>query len=150
MRRSRGVYSRAKVSSGDAENLRKQMGDDRFFERARCGRFSGGQRVAATSTGRGTPSAFEAAIVAPPGSEERSQLVSTLHRQVRCGSYAEVTQAGARGEAFVSLDKGLSVISQHAAGLGYDGLILFLDELILWLASHCGRPELRAPARGRS
>ena len=43
---------------------------------------------------------------------------------------------GGHGEAFLSLDKGLSVLSKHAASLGYDGLILFLDELILWLASH--------------
>ena len=50
------------------------------------------------------------------------------------GSYD--TQAGAHGEAFLSLDKGLSVLSKHAASLGYHGLILFLDELVLWLASH--------------
>ncbi|MFD8933900.1 phage resistance protein [Streptomyces sp. NPDC059578] len=36
---------------------------------------------------------------------------------------------------FVSLDAGLSVIAAHAKELGYDGLILFLDELILWLAT---------------
>ncbi|WP_182886644.1 BREX-2 system ATPase PglY [Microbispora sp. H10885] len=36
---------------------------------------------------------------------------------------------------FISLDAGLSVIAQHAKSLGYDGLILFLDELILWLAT---------------
>ena len=41
-----------------------------------------------------------------------------------------------KAEAFVSLDKGLSVISRHAKNLGYDAIILFLDELILWLASH--------------
>lgn len=37
---------------------------------------------------------------------------------------------------FVDLDDGLAVISAHAKGLGYDALVLFLDELILWLASH--------------
>ncbi|MEV6155636.1 hypothetical protein AB0L53_35385 [Nonomuraea sp. NPDC052129] len=36
---------------------------------------------------------------------------------------------------FISLDAGVSVIAQHAKSLGYDGLILFLDELILWLAT---------------
>ncbi|GHJ36003.1 phage resistance protein [Streptomyces sp. TS71-3] len=36
---------------------------------------------------------------------------------------------------FVSLDAGLGVIAEHAKALGYDGLILFLDELILWLAT---------------
>ena len=44
----------------------------------------------------------------------------------------------ARGsdEAFVPLDEGLAVISRHASDLGYDALVLFLDELILWLATH--------------
>ncbi|WP_280439728.1 BREX-2 system ATPase PglY [Nocardia cyriacigeorgica] len=36
---------------------------------------------------------------------------------------------------FISLDAGLSVIAAHAKSLGYDAIILFLDELILWLAS---------------
>src|SRR5690606_30140865 len=30
---------------------------------------------------------------------------------------------------------GLSVLSHHAKGLGYSAVVLFLDELILWLAS---------------
>ncbi|GAB2940458.1 hypothetical protein ACFMQL_14615 [Nonomuraea fastidiosa] len=46
------------------------------------------------------------------------------------------TQNAAEDEhGFISLDAGLSVIAQHAKSLGYDGLILFLDELILWLAT---------------
>ncbi|GAA4517923.1 BREX-2 system ATPase PglY [Nonomuraea ferruginea] len=36
---------------------------------------------------------------------------------------------------FISLDAGLSVIAEHAKSLGYHGLILFMDELILWLAT---------------
>jgi hypothetical protein len=44
--------------------------------------------------------------------------------------------ASGKDEAYVDLDVGLSVISAHARSLGYDGLILFLDELILWLATH--------------
>ncbi|MEW1721850.1 phage resistance protein [Streptomyces sp. NPDC093109] len=36
---------------------------------------------------------------------------------------------------FISLDAGLRVIAEHAKSLGYDGLILFMDELILWLAN---------------
>ncbi|WP_123562585.1 BREX-2 system ATPase PglY [Kitasatospora cineracea] len=36
---------------------------------------------------------------------------------------------------FISLDAGLAVIAAHAKALGYDGLILFMDELILWLAN---------------
>jgi len=44
--------------------------------------------------------------------------------------------AAGQDEAYLDLDKGLAVISQHAQSLGYDAVILFLDELILWLASH--------------
>ncbi|WP_190817006.1 BREX-2 system ATPase PglY [Saccharopolyspora pogona] len=36
---------------------------------------------------------------------------------------------------FISLDAGLAVITAHAKSLGYSGLILFMDELILWLAN---------------
>lgn len=36
---------------------------------------------------------------------------------------------------FISLDAGLAVIAAHAKTLGYRGLILFMDELILWLAN---------------
>jgi hypothetical protein len=67
-----------------------------------------------------------------PGSEERSQLISALVGKF-FGSYN--TQVDRQGEAYLSLDTGLSVLSKHAASLGYDALILFLDELILWLAS---------------
>ena len=39
-------------------------------------------------------------------------------------------------EEFVDLDDGLAVISAHAKEQGYDNVVLFLDELILWLASY--------------
>jgi hypothetical protein len=41
----------------------------------------------------------------------------------------------------LSLDRGLSVLSRHARELEYDAMILFLDELILWLASHAAGPD---------
>jgi hypothetical protein len=125
-----GVYL-AEGLFRDAENLRKQMGDARFFGILSEGASSGGgwgELEAGWDAER-----FENAMVAEPGSEERSQLISALVRRF-FGSYD--TQAGGHGEAFLSLDKGLSVLSKHASSLGYDALILFLDELILWLASH--------------
>ncbi len=36
--------------------------------------------------------------------------------------------------AYVSMDEGLAVMARHAKGLGYQGIVLFLDELILWLS----------------
>ena len=35
---------------------------------------------------------------------------------------------------YVDLDTGLAAITAHAKGLGYDAVVLFLDELVLWLA----------------
>jgi hypothetical protein len=35
---------------------------------------------------------------------------------------------------WTGLDEGLGVLTRHAKRLGYDGVVLFLDELILWLA----------------
>jgi len=125
-----GVYL-AEGLFRDAENLRKQMGDDRFF--GTLGEGSSAESEFGDVDRVWDAERFEIAIGAPPGSEERSQLISALIGKF-FGSYD--TQAGAHGEAFLSLDKGLSVLSKHAAGLGYDGLILFLDELVLWLASH--------------
>ena len=76
-------------------------------------------------------------MAAPPGDDARGRLVGDLVKHL-FPAYQGVS-AG-KTEAFLSLDKGLSVISRHAKDLGYDALILFLDELILWLASHAADP----------
>jgi len=34
----------------------------------------------------------------------------------------------------VDLDTGLAAMAAHAKSLGYDAVVLFLDELVLWLA----------------
>lgn len=113
----------------DAQALRETMGDESFFTKLSEGASGGwGELEAAWDTNR-----FNTAIMAPPGSEERTQLVSALVGKF-FGTYHTVVSS--RGEAYVSLDQGLSIISKHAAALGYDALLLFLDELILWLASH--------------
>ena len=75
------------------------------------------------------------AAAEPPEGEERQRLVGDLIDTYFRG-YAEV--AGVRGEAFLDLDRGLVVMSQHAKRLGYDVVVLFLDELILWLATRAG------------
>src|SRR5258708_33143856 len=70
---------------------------------------------------------FEAAMLEPPEGEERQRLVGDLVGKIFT-SFADV--AAASGEAFVDFDAGLSIMSHHAQRLGYDAVILFLDELI--------------------
>lgn len=76
---------------------------------------------------------LDRAFNAPAGDKVRDALVSAL-LSGPMSSYIR----GASGDvaAFIPLENGLSVISRHARDLGYDGLILFLDELILWLQAH--------------
>lgn len=124
-----GVY-RAEGMFRDAQGLRESMGDATFFEKLNeggSGEAGWGDLAAAWNADR-----FDAAVEAAPGSEERSQLVGALVKKF----FTSFNMQAVQGEAYLSLDKGLSVVSKHAKHLGYDGLILFLDELILWLASH--------------
>lgn len=115
----------------NARDLRQQMGDESFFAQLNSGRAAAGGwgKFGADAW---DAASFEAAMSAEPGSEPRLRLVSDLVAKL-FSAYSPLAASG--GEGFVSLDEGLSVISKHARSLGYDGLVLFLDELILWLAS---------------
>lgn len=78
---------------------------------------------------------LDLAFAAHAGDPLRDRLVSALVS----GPMASYVQA-ARGDkdSFVPLENGLKIISRHAKTLGYDGIVLFLDELILWLQAHMG------------
>src|SRR5207244_260217 len=114
----------------DATRLRQQLGDAQFFAKLNEDAGAGGG-WGALGGGWDTTS-FEAAMLEPPRGEERMRLVGDLITRFFS---AYTAMAETRGEAFVSLDDGLSILSRHAKALGYDAVILFLDELILWLAS---------------
>ena len=122
----------------DARDLRTQIGDGPFFTKLNLGATGGGGGGGGNGGGWGVfdtgwdAVSFEAAMLEPPNGEERSRLVGDLITQFFS---AYRTLAGS-GESFVSLDDGLSIMSRHAKALGYDAVILFLDELVLWLASH--------------
>ena len=124
-----GFY-RAESLFEDARRLRTAMGDEAFFAQL------GGSP--STDSGWGSIEAgwdaesFATAMAAPPAAEERQRLIGNL-----IDAYFQAARVLASGntEAFVPLDEGLAVMSRHARALGYDAVILFLDELILWLAS---------------
>ena len=113
------------------------MGDDAFFAKLNQGKD-------ATDDGWGDlgaawdAAAFESAMLEPPEGDERQRLVGDLIAAY-FSSYADV--AAARGEAFVDIDTGLAIMSHHAQRLGYDAVVLFLDELILWLATRAGNVD---------
>ena len=133
-----GVYLADKIID-NAEGLRESMGDDSFFDvlnGASDGESGWGDYG---STDWDLESYQKARKAADSDDEKRrlvGDLVETLFPSVHDAAKLEEGKAG-----FVDFDEGLSIISKHAEGLGYDGLILFLDELILWLARQAASPE---------
>lgn len=120
-----GVYLADQILK-DASNLRQAMGDAVFFDKLNesCTATAGEWGMLETQW---NAESFDRALAAPPTDQERSTLVGVLVDQF--------FQAVRHASTFIDLDQGLSIISQHAKSLGYDALIFFLDELILWLAT---------------
>jgi hypothetical protein len=108
---------------------RRSYGDEPFFRRLNAGET--GQEGWGDLKGTWDAATFEEAATAAPNAEVHLRLVSALLKTV-ASSHAEVISH--RGGNFVRFDVGLSILSKHARDLGYDALVLFLDELILWLA----------------
>lgn len=126
-----GVYLADEIFE-NAVQLRERLGDEKFFEDLNKGGSGGGGWGKLEGW---TADRFAAALEAAPKSKERSQLVGKLVENI-FPAFRGIAQG--KDEAYVDLDEGLAIISEHARTLGYDGLILFLDELILWLATHSG------------
>jgi hypothetical protein len=117
-----GLYD-ADSMIDSARKLRQQFGDEAFFRALNESKVDDGWGDAV----RWDERSFEAAAKADPRSRDRSELIGALAQSLMPGARHTVNT--------VDLDTGLALISQHAKSLGYDGVILFLDELILWLAS---------------
>ena len=114
----------------DAERLRVRDGDERFFAGLNGGAAGGGGADAWSrligSTGTWTAESYAAARAAEPGTEQRQLLVTALAEHY----FSAYTQQA----SYVDLDTGLAAMAAHAKSLGYDAVVLFLDELVLWLA----------------
>ena len=116
----------------NAATLRAQMGDDTFFTALSKGA-NGGSGGFGKYARAWSGATYEAAAAAPPGDPNRERLVGSLLRNILPSYRAH--HAGDT-QAFLDLDSGLAAITRHAKSLGYTGIVLFLDELILWLASN--------------
>lgn len=119
----------------DAQKLRERMGDEAFFGSLGG---EGGDQGFGDLAGGWDAQRFEGALAEQPGSPERNALVSD-YIDAFASSAKEI--AGASGRGFVPFADGLDAISRHAKSLGYDGVVLFLDELILWFASRMADPS---------
>ena len=110
----------------NADQLRAQFGDEQFFARFKSsGSGSSGWGTFATTL---TPELYDAARTKPAGNADRQRVVADLVRTY--------FQAFENTGTWLDITDGLQAMTEHAKGLGYDGVVLFLDELVLWLANH--------------
>jgi hypothetical protein len=115
----------------DARALRASMGDTSFF--AKLGESSSGDDGWGALGSGWDAASFDAAVTAPAGDPERARLVGDL---VDAFFTAAADLAGTHDEGFLPIDEGLVVLTRHAQSLGYEAVVLFLDEVMLWLASN--------------
>lgn len=110
----------------DAERMRHTVGDQQFLS------LLGGEGeddfTALLGSAGWSLEEYHRARAAAPGDPERQRLVTALTSGD--GIYSNYS----RLSEHVSLDEGLQAISAHAKSLGYDAVVMFLDELVLWLA----------------
>lgn len=108
----------------NAARMRQTLGDAAFFAPMNQG--SGADAGWGDVGNRWDGDRFEAAV-GSTDPEQRAALFTALV-QSHFGGWEQASQQ------FVELDGGLATMARHAAKLGYHGIILFLDELILWLS----------------
>ena len=113
----------------NAVQLRAALGDDAFFAKLNQGRpASSGNWGKLKAAQAWDGPRFETTLESKDP-EERARLLTDLTR-THFPAFADGSQG------FVGFEQGLGVICAHAKReLGMHGMVLFLDELILWLSS---------------
>ncbi len=104
---------------------RRAVDEPAFFAALNAGKSPGGWGAYGSAW---TPESYDRAAAAGPADEDRARLAADLVATMFTG-YA------AAGE-WLDIADGLAVMTRTTKDLGYEGLVLFLDELVLWLASH--------------
>jgi hypothetical protein len=124
-----GLFADEKLFA-DATRMLDELGEAKFFGPMNDGVAPGAGWGKISSVTVWSRERFNDAV-ASTDPKVREQLFSALVK-TRFSAYAQESRA------FVDLDSGLGTMARHAKGLGYDGIVLFLDELILWLAHRAG------------
>lgn len=115
---------------GDADNRRAEVGDEKFFATLNGSSATGGATVdwgkADVSVGKWNATSYAEATAADADPATRAKLQQAL--------IATYFTSYSRNTDWLPLEDGLAVIAEHAKALGYDGVVLLLDELMLWLS----------------
>lgn len=112
----------------NAQSLRQTLGDDAFFAKLNQGK-QGSSKWGSLQTAQAWDAARFESVLAGHDESERARLLTDLTR-THFPAFAQGNQG------FVDFEPGLAALCAHARRvLGMDAVVLFLDELILWLGS---------------
>ena len=114
----------------NAASLRESVGDEVFFQRINGGLPADDDWGEVEDPNRWSAARFDA-VRAGDDAEARGLLFDAL---VRSWLPAFATQ----NTRWIDADRGFAVMSRTAKTRGYDGIVVFFDELILWLTSLAG------------
>jgi len=118
------VLHRSDALWENADRWRADLGDEKFFAKFAAGTGGGWGSFG----GSVTPTTYDAARRAAPDDPDRQRITAELVRHYFSGFEATGT--------WLEMSAGLQAMTQHVKSLGYDGVVLFLDELVLWLSGH--------------
>lgn len=120
----------------NADLHRTRMGDEMFFEPmlGLGGEASAGWGSFAPQ--HMSPIEYDDARNKPVGDPARDHLVAQLIKH----HFPATENTG----TWLGMTEGLQAMTRHAKSLGYDGIVLFLDELVLWLSNHLRNSEFIA------
>lgn len=124
----------------DADGLRESMGDSAFFaalNKATTRPEGATQSAAVMDSGLDLSVFGVDSTTAWDAQDYQQARASSAPEHTRTALAAALTETLFKSYSvsskWLSLADGLAVISRHAKSLGYDGVVLYLDELILWL-----------------
>lgn len=122
-----------------ADRLLVAQGEERFFATLNTG--SQAEEGWGALAAAWNDATYNAAMQAAPGDPTRARLAGDLIA-THLPMFTEAFRGGTSG--WVELDLGLAELTRHAQARGKDALVLFLDEVILWLGSRMADPAFVA------
>lgn len=131
----------------NAEQIRAEVGDERFFARLGTATTGPGGVTSSSSTPGGLNLAALGGATATTWDRDtydraRHPAASRAERDALVSALGQtwITSAHTNTD-WLHLPEGLSAIAAHAKALGYEAVVLLLDELILWLTFHFSNRE---------
>ncbi len=111
----------------NAREQRAALGDEGFFSKLNGGRKADARWGNRAPGSVWTAERFERAMETTDP-EERQKLFDALVR-------SHFTAFLGTTHGYVDIDRGLGELSRHARSLGFDAVVFFFDEAVLWLAN---------------